>query len=71
MLSNEVGKRLKESRKYAGFTQRQVAERLGMLQPSYARYESGVLELDYEKLIFLCRLFHVSADYLLGLDETM
>ena len=71
MLSNEVGKRLKESRKYAGFTQRQVAERLGMLQPSYARYESGVLELDYEKLIFLCRLFHVSADYLLGLDDTM
>ncbi len=67
MLSNEVGKRLQESRKYAGFTQRQVAERLGMLQPSYARYESGVLELDYEKLIFLCRLFHVSADYLLGL----
>ena len=71
MLSNEVGKRLKESRKYAGFTQKQVAERLGMLQPSYARYESGVLELDYEKLIFLCRLFHVSADFLLGLDETM
>ena len=71
MLSNEVGRRLKESRKYAGFTQRQVAEQLGMLQPSYARYESGVLELDYEKLVFLCRLFHVSADYLLGLDETM
>ncbi len=69
MLSKEVGQRLKESRKYAGFTQRQVAERLGMLQPSYARYESGVLELDYEKLIRLCRLFNVSADYLLGLDE--
>ena len=70
MLSNEVGKRLKESRKYAGLTQRQVAEKLGMLQPSYARYESGVLELDYEKLTFLCRLFHVSADYILGLDDT-
>ena len=54
MIKEEVGNRLKESRKAAGFTQRQVAEKLNMLQPSYARYESGVLELDYEKLIFLC-----------------
>ena len=69
MISSEVGKRLKESRKAAGYTQKQVAEKLNMLQPSYARYESGVLELDYEKLIFLCKLFNVSANYLLGLSE--
>ena len=49
MIKEEVGNRLKESRKAAGFTQRQVAEKLNMLQPSYARYESGVLELDYKK----------------------
>ena len=70
MLRAEVGKRLKESRKYAGYTQREVAEKLGMLQPAYARYESGVLELDYQKLVFLCRLFSVSSDFILGLDET-
>lgn len=69
MIKEEVGNRLKESRKAAGFTQRQVAEKLNMLQPSYARYESGVLELDYEKLIFLCNLFNVSSDYLLGLSK--
>lgn len=69
MIKEEVGKRLKESRKAAGYTQKQVAERLNMLQPSYARYESGVLELDYEKMIYLCTLFNVSSDYLLGLAE--
>lgn len=67
-LKEQIGKRLKESRKAAGFTQKQVAEVLGMLQPAYARYESGAIELDYEKLIKLCRLFDVSADDLLGIS---
>lgn len=65
----DIGIRLKESRKNAGYTQKQVAEQLGMKQPNYAKYEAGTIELDYEKLIFLCKLFHVSSDYLLGLDE--
>jgi transcriptional regulator with XRE-family HTH domain len=68
-LKEDVGKRLKESRKYAGLSQRQAAEHLGILQPAYARYESGVIELDYQKLTELCKLFDVSADYLLGLRD--
>ena len=69
MLKEEVGKRLKESRKIAGYTQKQVAEKMGMVQPSYIKYELGKLELDYQKMIFLCKLFDVSADYLLGLED--
>ncbi len=69
MLKEEVGKRLKESRKVAGYTQKQVAEKMGMVQPSYIKYELGKLELDYQKMIFLCKLFDVSADYLLGLED--
>lgn len=69
ILKEEIGKRLKESRLSAGFTQKQVAEHLNMLQPAYARYESGVLELDYEKLVALCRLYHVSSDYILGIED--
>jgi transcriptional regulator with XRE-family HTH domain len=68
-LKDGVGKRLKESRKYAGFSQNQVAQYLGILQPAYARYESGVIELDYEKLTELCKLFDVSSDYILGLKD--
>ncbi len=68
-FSKQVGARLKESRKNAGYTQKQVAEILKMLQPAYARYENGAVELDYAKLKTLCQLFDVSADYLLGLKE--
>lgn len=69
MLKNEVGQRLKESRIAAGYTQQQVAEKMNIKQPYYARYESGRHELDYEKLVFLCKLFDVSSDYILGLEE--
>lgn len=66
-INKEIGARLKESRVYAGLSQRQVAELLGILQPAYARYESGKIELDYHKLIELCKIYDVSADYILGL----
>ncbi|MBS1401136.1 MAG: helix-turn-helix transcriptional regulator [Firmicutes bacterium] len=47
-------------------TQKEVAEKLGMLQPAYARYESGKTELDYEKLVFLCNLFEITPNDLYG-----
>ena len=68
-LSAIVGMRLKESRLAANLTQKQAAEALGILQPAYARYESGSFQLDYAKLVALCRLYGVSADYLLGLED--
>lgn len=68
-LQASVGARLKESRKAANFTQKQAADFLGILQPAYARYESGAIELDYAKLVALCKLYGVSADFLLGLED--
>ena len=65
----EVGKRLKEARKNAGYTQKQVAEKMGTVQTAYIKYENGRLELDYQKIYFLCKLFDISADYLLGLED--
>ncbi len=69
VLKIEVGKRLKEARKEAGYTQKQVAEEMGTVQSAYIKYELGKLELDYGKLVFLCKLFDVSADYILGLED--
>ena len=47
-------------------TQAQVAEILGTSQTMYARYERGANELPIRHLVSLCRLYNVSADYLLG-----
>ncbi len=69
MINVEVGKRLKESRKANKLTQRQVSEMLGIVLQQYQTYESGRYQLDYDKLIKVCKILNVSADYLLGLSD--
>lgn len=51
------------------YTQQYVAHVLGTSQTMYARYERGANELPIHHLIQLCKLYHVSADYFLGLTE--
>ena len=68
-LKKQVGERLAQARKQAGYTQKQVGEKLNMLQQAYARFESGVFELSYEQIVTLCKLFDISSDYLFGLSE--
>ncbi len=65
-MKEEVGKRLLESRKACKLTQKQVAEKLGVAQPVYQRFETGVFECNYEQLVQLSNIFDVSIDYLLG-----
>ena len=50
-------------------TQKEVATALGTSQTMYARYERGANELPIRHLIKLCKLYGVSADYILGLSE--
>ena len=48
-----------------GLTQLQVAGVLGTSQTMYARYERGANEMPVRHVVTLCRLYNVSADYLL------
>lgn len=68
-LKKQVGERLAQARKQAGYTQKQVGEALNMMRQAYARFENGVFELSYEQIVTLCKLFDCSSDYLLGLSD--
>lgn len=61
--------RLIEQRKLNSFTQRQIADMLGIKQPSYIRYEKGESEPSFENLVKLADIFDVSIDYLLGREQ--
>ena len=50
-------------------TQKEVAEYLGTTQQVYSRYENRGNEIPVRHIIALCRLYNVSADYILGLKE--
>lgn len=58
--------RLIEQRKLERLTQQQMAEKLGITQPSYIRYENGSSQPSLETLVKIADIFDVSIDYLLG-----
>ena len=62
-------RRIRDLREDRDKTQWEIAQVLGTSQTMYARYERGANELPIRHLITLCRYYHVSADYILGLDE--
>ncbi len=68
-LKEDVGKRLRERRLELKMTQRQVAATLGIAQPVYQRFEKGIFECNYAQIVAICKLFDISADYLLGLSD--
>lgn len=59
--------RIRSLREDSDYTQDYVASYLGTSQTMYARYERGANELPVRHLIYLCKLYNVSADYILGL----
>lgn len=58
---------LRELREDRDLTQAQIAQVLGTTQQVYSRYEKELNELPVRHLLTLCRFYHISADYLLGL----
>lgn len=40
-----------------------------MKQPQYYRYETGLRDIPSDILIALCKYYHVSSDYILGLSD--
>ncbi len=57
---------LKKLRLDFGFTQSEIANKLGISQQAYANYESGKRQPDQNTLIKIADIFDVSTDYLLG-----
>ena len=50
-------------------TQQQVADYLGMKQPQYQRYESGLRDIPTDILIALSKLYNTSVDYMLEITN--
>ena len=64
----EIGRRLRELRKERGWTQAQIAERIGVTASIISAYENEIRQPSYDALLKLVRLYGVSSDYLLGIS---
>lgn len=61
--------RIKELRTDNDMRQKDVAEKCGITQRKVSFIENGTTEPNLEDLRQLCKLFNVSADYILGLPK--
>lgn len=59
-------KRIRDLREDMDLTQSQVAKVLHTTQGYYSKYELGKREIPLHHIITLCKLYDVSADYILG-----
>ena len=69
MEPRNFGKILRELRIKAGLTQKQLAEQIGITKSVVSFYELQERTPSPAILVKLATVFHVSADYLLGIDN--
>ena len=65
-----LGKRIYSLRTAFGWNQVQLADKLNISKQTVSNWENENIQPSIEMLVRLSVLFHVSTDYLLGLDDT-
>ena len=68
-INQEIGNNLKAARLEKGLTQNDMAKKMGILQPAYARYESGKVQLNYEQIQELCNFLDITPNDLWGYNS--
>ena len=63
-----ISDRIKELRERAGYSQSQLAKRLDVTRSSVNAWEMGLSTPTTQYVVALTKLFHVSADYILGIE---
>lgn len=69
-LQESIGQRLARLRRERGFTQTELADRLGITQSNVSACERGDVRLHCDLIIEICKVLEVSSDELLGLSKT-
>lgn len=68
-MKEDFATRLKELRKEIKMSQQTIADKLDIARISYLHWEQGKTEPSINSICALCRIFDVTADYLIGLEN--
>lgn len=66
-----LSERIKELRDKAGYSQAQLAKKLDVTRSSVNAWEMGLSAPTTPYVVAMAKLFHVSADYLLGIESEL
>lgn len=64
-----LSQRINTLRTAMGWSQIVLANRLNVSKQTVSNWENGNIQPSIEMLVRLAKVFHVSTDYMLGLDE--
>ncbi|WP_367329759.1 helix-turn-helix domain-containing protein [Sphingobacterium multivorum] len=67
---NNVGKKIRLLRHQKGWSQQDVAKKLGISIPAFSKIETGITDLNLSRLIQIAKLFNFTAVQLLSFSET-
>ena len=65
----DFGNTLKRLRRKNDMTQEQLSRRLGLTKSVISAYETGMRMPSYDVLIAIARIFKVTTDFLLGVEQ--
>ena len=66
-----ICERIRELRENAGYSQAQLAKKLDVTRSSVNAWEMGLSMPTTQYILALTKLFHVSADYILGTEAEL
>ena len=66
-----ISDKIKQLREKAGLSQSQLAKKLDVTRSSVNAWEMGLSTPTTQYIVALTKLFHVSADYILGTEADM
>ncbi len=66
-----LSERIKDLREKAGYSQAQLAKKLDVTRSSVNAWEMGLSAPTTPYVVAMAKLFHVSADYLLGIESEL
>ncbi|MBE6587445.1 MAG: helix-turn-helix transcriptional regulator [Ruminococcaceae bacterium] len=65
-----LGQRINELRKERGWSQVDLAKKLSITKQTVSNWENDNIQPSIEMLVRLSKIFAVSTDYMLGLDDS-
>ena len=67
-IAETVGANLRAARLAKGLTQKKLAKELNKYQSDYSNYENGKIQLDYQKIVYLCNRLDITPYDLFDMD---
>ncbi len=69
VMIEQIQQRLSEVIKQSGYSQTELAKRLGVRQQTISHYVKGNILPSLDTLANLCIILDISSDYILGIDK--